>query len=141
MSKPSRTIKTIPVPSPLVIPPPSGEYPIDLATALKLADVSNPTIGAARTVILEALGMQMTARSLLLPSLNSGVDYHGHNGVLQRSSGKMIELSQQSLYIGAGAGVVTAGTIAIPGVNIFTPLTDAWFEPLVARQRLMGARI
>jgi len=128
------------VPSPLVIPPASGEYPIDLATALKLADVSNPTIGAARTMILEALGMQMTARSLLLPSLNSGVSYHGQNGVLQRSSGKMIQLSQQSLYIGAGASVVTAGTISIPGVNIFTPLTDAWFEPLVARQRLIGAQ-
>jgi len=132
--------QAVAVPSPLVIPPPSGEYPIDLATALKLADVSNPTIGAARTMILEALGMQMTARSLLLPSLNSGVSYHGQNGVLQRSSGKIIQLSQQSLYIGAGAGAVTAGTISIPGVNIFTPLTDAWFEPLVARQRLIGAQ-
>ena len=32
------------VPSPSVIPPPSGDYPIDLATALRLADVVNPTI-------------------------------------------------------------------------------------------------
>ncbi len=132
--------QAVAVPSPLVIPPPSGEYPIDLATALRLADVANPTIGAARTMILEALGMQMTARSLLLPSLSSGVDYHGHNGISQRSSGKMIQVSQQSLYLGAGAGVVTAGTVAIPGVNIFTPLTNAWFEPLVARQRLIGAQ-
>ena len=30
------------VPSPSVIPPPSGEQPIDLATALRLADVANP---------------------------------------------------------------------------------------------------
>ena len=45
-----------PVPVPLVTPPPSGEYPIDLATALRLADMVNPTINRARTVILEALG-------------------------------------------------------------------------------------
>src|SRR5262249_5428878 len=89
-------------PAPLVIPPPSGVYPIDLATALRLADLANPRIGAARTMVLEALALQMTARSLLLPSLNSGVSYHGHNGDLQRSSGKIINLSLQSLYLGAG---------------------------------------
>ena len=36
-----------PSPSALVIPPPEATYRIDLATALRLADVSNPTIGAA----------------------------------------------------------------------------------------------
>jgi len=111
-----------------------------MATALRLADVGNPTIGAARTMILEALALQLTARTLLLPSLNSGVSYHGHNGVLQRSSGKIIDVSLQSLYAGAGANVVVAGTPVLPGVNILTQLTDAWFEPLAARQRLVGAR-
>ena len=42
---------------------PPAHYPIDLATALRLADVSNPTIGAARTMILEALALQLTART------------------------------------------------------------------------------
>jgi outer membrane protein TolC len=128
------------VPAPLVIPPPSGQYPIDMATALRLADVSNPTIAAARTMILEALALQLTARSLLLPSLNAGVSYHDHNGPLQRSSGKILELTQQSLYVGAGAKSVTAETITIPGVNIFSQLADAWFEPLAARQRVRAAR-
>jgi outer membrane protein TolC len=128
------------VPAPPAIPPPSGEYPIDLATALRLADVSNPTIAKARTMILEALALQLTARSLLLPSLNSGASYHGHNGSLQRSSGKMIDVSLQSLYVGAGANTSVAGTLAIPGVNVFSQLSDAWFEPLVARQRVLGAR-
>jgi outer membrane protein TolC len=127
------------VPSPLVIPPPSGEYPVDLATALRLAEVSNPTIGAARTGVLEALGLQMAASSLLLPSLNAGPSYHGHNGVLQRSSGKITEVSQQAFFIGAGARI-NSTTITIPGVNIFTSLADAWFEPLAARQRLLGAQ-
>jgi len=130
----------VPVPSPLVIPPPLGQYPIDLATALRLADTENPTIGAARMMILEALALQLTARSLLVPSLNSGISYHDHTGVLQRSSGKILSLSEQSLYIGAGARTVAAESVAIPGVNILTPLTDAWFEPLAARQRLSGAR-
>ena len=129
-----------PVPSPRVIPPPSGTYPIDLATALRLADVANPTIGAARTRILEALALQLGARTLLVPSLNSGASYHGHTGVLQRSSGKMIDVSLQSFYLGAGAGPTIAGTVPIPGVNIFSQLTDAWFEPLAAAQRLAGAR-
>ena len=37
----------VPVPSPPVIPPPLGEYPIDLSTALRLAEAENPTIAAA----------------------------------------------------------------------------------------------
>jgi outer membrane protein TolC len=128
------------VPAPPAIPPPAAEYPIDLATALRLADASNPTIAVARTAILEALAQQMTARSLLLPSLNSGISYHGHNGALQRSSGRILELSSQSLYLGAGARVIAAETVSIPGVNIYSQLADAWFEPLVARQRLAKVR-
>jgi outer membrane protein TolC len=128
------------VPAPPVIPPPAGEYPLDLATALRLADVANPTIGRARTVILEALAGQLAARTLLLPSLNSGGNYHGQNGALQRPTGKIELLSEQSLYLGAGAGAVGSGTPSIPGVNIFTPLTDAWFEPLAAHRRVEATR-
>ena len=128
------------VPVPLVTPPPSGVYDIDLATALRLADRVNPTINRARSVVLEALGLQLTARTLLVPSLNGGLNYHGHNGDLQRSSGKIISVSEQSLYLGAGAATVAAETVKIPGVNILTPLTDAWFEPLVAHQRVLASR-
>ena len=131
---------TVPVPSPPVIPPPSGEYPLDLATALRLAAVANPTIGRARTLILEALGLQLAARTLLVPSLNGGGTYHGHNGNLQRSSGKILRLSEQSLYLGAGARTLAAESVGIPGVNILSPLTDAWFEPLAARQRVAARR-
>ena len=127
------------VPAPPVIPPPSGEYAIDLATALRLADTANPTLNR-RTVILEALADQLAARTLLLPSLNAGGNYHGHNGALQRPTGKIKLLSEQSLYLGAGAGAVGSGTIAIPGVNILTPLTDAWFRPLAAQQRVAATR-
>jgi outer membrane protein TolC len=137
--KPTAGEETLLVPCPDVIPPPSGTYPIDLATALRLADVSNPTIGAARTMILEALALQLTARTLLMPSLNWGASYRGHNGVLQRPTGKIINLSLQSVYLGAGVNPIGSGTDQIPGVNIFAALTDALFEPLAARQRLAGA--
>ena len=128
------------VPAPFSIPLPFEDHPIDLATALRLADADNPTIGAARTLVLEALANQLAARVLLVPSLNSGISYHGHNGVLQRSSGKILSLSEQSLYIGAGAKAVAAESVSIPGVNILTQLTDAWFEPMAAHQGLIGAR-
>ena len=128
------------VPAPFSIPLPFEEHPIDLATALRLADAANPTIGAARALVLEALANQLAARVLLVPSLNSGVSYHGHQGVLQRVSGKIISLSEQSLYLGAGASVVGSGTPVLPGVNIMTPLTDAWYEPLAATQRVIGSR-
>lgn len=128
------------VPVPDSIPTPPAEFPIDLATALRLADVSNPTIAVARTLILEALAQQLTARTLLVPSLNGGVSYHDHNGPSQRSAGSIINLTQQSLYIGAGASAITAGTMAIPGVSIFSQLTDAWYQPLAARQKVIGSR-
>jgi outer membrane protein TolC len=124
------------VPAPAAVPAPSGEYPIDLATALRLADNQNPTIARARTYILEALAQQLTAQTLLVPSLNGGVSYHGHDGNLQRSSGKILNVSLQSLYVGAGAGVSGTSPPVVPGVNILCALTDAWFEPLAARQRV-----
>ncbi len=49
------------VPSPPVLPPPVGEYPIDLSTALRLAEAENPTIAAARSRIIEALALQTGA--------------------------------------------------------------------------------
>ena len=128
------------VPAPEVIPPPSGDYPIDLASALRRADMVNPTINRARSVVLEALALQLTARTLLVPSLNGGVSYHGHNGPLERSSGKILDVSIQSLYLGAGAAPYISGTPQIPGVNIFTPLTDAIFQPLAAHQRVIASR-
>jgi outer membrane protein TolC len=122
------------------IPPPAGVYPIDLTTALRLAEIENPQIAQARVGILEALAVQQGARALLLPSLNAGANYHGHTGNLQRSSGRILNLSEQSLYFGGGARVLAAETLSIPAVWIVSPLTDAIFEPLAARQRLSGAR-
>ena len=126
---------------PATIPLSSPPYPIDLTTALRLADVENPTIAEARVAILAALAEQQAARSLLLPSLNAGANYHGHDGNLQRSSGRILRLSEQSFYVGGGTRTLAAESVAIPAVSIVSPLTDAIFEPLAARQRVAGARL
>lgn len=125
---------------PLSIPAAGREYPIDLSGALRLAEVENPTIAEARVAISITLAQLMAARVLLVPSLNAGTNYNGHGGVLQRSSGTILDVYKQSLYVGSGAGTVGSNSINIPGVNIASPLTDAIFEPLAARHRLTGAR-
>src|SRR5205807_2584180 len=114
--------------APPAIPPSAGHYRIDLASALRLAEAQNPSIGVVRTAVLEALGMQQIARTLLLPSLNAGANYHHHTGNLQRSSGKIFRLDEQSLYFGGGARTLAAKSVAIPAVNLVSPLTDAIFE-------------
>jgi outer membrane protein TolC len=134
------TGRSAPVPAPPAIPA-GGAYPIDLATALRLAEAENPTIAEARTAILEALALQQVARSLLVPTLNAGTNYHDHTGNLQRSSGKIFRLqAEQSLYFGGGARTLAAESVAIPMFNIVSPLAEAVYEPLVARQRLAAAR-
>ena len=129
----------VPGSAPSVIP--SGEaYPLDLTTALRLAEAQNPVIATARAEVLGALAAQTQARVLLLPSLNAGGNYHAHAGNLQRSSGRVLNLSEQSLYVGGGADALAAGTVNIPAISINTPMTEALLEPLVARQVVAGAQ-
>jgi outer membrane protein TolC len=120
--------------------PPAQEYPIDLTTALRLAEVENPLIAEARQRIGEALAVQQGAMALLLPTLNAGTNYHAHTGNLQRSSGRILNLDEKSLYFGGGSGVYAASPAEIPAVSIFSELTDAIFEPLAARQQVVGAQ-
>ncbi len=121
------------------LPPPCQVYPIDLCTALRLAEGENPTIGIGRQAIQEALANQLRANSLLLPSLRAGTNYHDHQGVLQNSFGEIRHVHSDSLYVGGGARTLAAETVAFPMVQVISPLADALFEPLVAR-RLVAVR-
>jgi outer membrane protein TolC len=121
---------------PPVVPPAPMEYPIDLTTALRLAEVENPEIAETRQRIRVALGVLQGARVLAVPTLNAGLNYHGHTGNLQRSSGRILSVSEQSLYFGGGARTLAAESISIPAVNIVSPLADVLFEPLAARQEV-----
>jgi outer membrane protein TolC len=122
------------------IPAAEREYPVDLDTALRLAEAENPLIAEARQRIGEAKALLMQARAMMVPSLNAGTSYHSHTGNLQRSSGTILNLNQKSLYFGGGAEAVAAGTVEVPAVLINTHLTEAIFEPLAARQQVESAR-
>ena len=126
--------------TPPAVPAPASVYPIDLTAALRLAEVENPNIGEARARIGEALAFQKQAQALLIPTLNAGTNYHGHTGNLQRSSGRILSLAEQSLYVGGGARSLAAESVGVPAIRIFSPITDAIYEPLAARQRVEGAR-
>jgi outer membrane protein TolC len=132
-----------PKPGPDPVGPPAASGPeetIDLGVALRLAGVDNPTINLAREQVREALATQLAARSLLLPSVNVGGNYHNHQGALQASPGFIRTVNSQSLYLGFGARTLAAESVAFPGVRLFAHLGDAVYEPLAARQRVAARR-
>jgi outer membrane protein TolC len=114
------------------IPSSDKVRPLSLAAALAQAGVENPVINIARQAVVSALGLQLQARVLLLPSVNVGSNYEDHTGTTQASFGAIRKVDRQSLYYGLGAEAIVAGTVSIPGLLINTPLTDAIFEPRVA---------
>ncbi|HEV3386687.1 MAG TPA: TolC family protein [Gemmata sp.] len=118
----------------------SPQTKLDLVTALRLAGVDNPTINLAREQIREALGQQLSARVLLVPNLNVGGNYHYNNGPVQASSGQILPVSDQALYMGFGAGAVGAGSVVYPGMWLSANLGDAVFEPLAARENVVARR-
>jgi outer membrane protein TolC len=117
-----------------VIPLTGQEFMVDLATVLQLAETQNPTIGLGREAIRQALALQLRARGLLLPSLNGGTMYHLHQGPLQQANGQILKVNEQSIYFGGGDWTVGSQTVAVPAVQIFAHLGDAYFAPLVAAQ-------
>lgn len=133
------------------LPPPGGgeaqptvspyptKYPIDLPTALRLAEADNLQIAFAREQIAQAYAEQLQARVLWLPNLRGGMHWNHHDGPILDSNGNVLQTSRGSMYAGGGANAVGAGSPAIPGVFAFFQLTDAIFQPLAARQR-SGAR-
>jgi outer membrane protein TolC len=123
-------------------PPPDAApaYVIDLPTALALAERENPTIGIAREAVFADLALVQQARAELLPTLVAGGNFYVHRGALQESSGGILNVNAQSLYLGGGAGAIGAGTVANPAIRIYAPLSNALFEPLSARQRVAVSR-
>jgi outer membrane protein TolC len=107
---------------------------VDLASALNLAGVRNPQILLARERILEATALRQLAAARFLPSLHFGTSFDNHDGNLQQSTGKMLQVNRSSLYLGAGASAVAAGTVTIPGVEWSLNISEAMFKALESRQ-------
>jgi len=126
--------------------------PIDLENSLRLAGVQNPQLQIARQRVTEAAAIRMYMAAQILPNLNGGFNFDDHTGVLQQSSGKILNVHRSALYAGAGANAVAAGTVSIPGVlwnlnvsnTIFNALTSRQavrqreFDSLAARNQVLG---
>ncbi|WP_439629555.1 TolC family protein [Gemmata sp.] len=133
-----------PAPRPAFDPPPGtilapGEAPIDLDTALRLAGAENPELLLARQRVVEATALRQLAAAQVLPNLNVGTNYNGHEGALQQSTGNILKVNRDSLYLGLGAGAVGSGTVTIPGLNYNLNVGAGWFGFLSARQRVTTA--
>src|SRR5262249_3510893 len=100
---------------------PEAPQLIDLPTALRLANVNNPTIAFARERIREALAKQERAEVLWLPHFEFNPAYVRHDGQIQRASGEIITVSRSSLGVMGG-----------PALNF--DWGDALFAKLAAQQ-------
>jgi outer membrane protein TolC len=108
--------------------------PIDLGTALRLANVQNPQLMIARQRVVEAEALRQLAAAQFLPSINLGMNYDSHTGPLQQSNGNILSVNRSALYVGAGAGAVAAGTVEVPGVVLQGNVAEGVFGFLISRQ-------
>jgi outer membrane protein TolC len=99
--------------------------PINLPTALRLANVNAVEVTAAAERVRIAAAQLEQARALWLPTVTVGGDYNRHDGRIQNSDGSVIDVGRGSLMFGAGTGIGSAAVFSV---------TDAVFAPLVARQ-------
>jgi outer membrane protein TolC len=116
------------------IPAPQKVQPLTLGDALAQAGVANPVIALAQQAVLVSRAEQLQARVLLVPNINVGSSFDTHTGPVQASFGAIRKISRNAVLYGLGVNTVAAETIKIPGLFINTPLTEAFFSPLIARQ-------
>jgi outer membrane protein TolC len=104
--------------------------PINLPTALRLADVRPIDVAVASQQIQRAAAELEQARVSWLPTIYLGVDYFRHEGQIQDTAGNVTGNSHGAFLLGAGPYAVFA-------------LSDAIFGPLAARQvlRARGASL
>jgi outer membrane protein TolC len=109
---------------PAPLEPTDFSFPINLATALRLADARPLIVAAAQASVWVAEAQLTRAKVLWVPQLNIGADYIRHDG---------------------GGPDFNKGLMTAPSVNFFygggglweiVSLTDVFFEPLVKRQEL-----
>jgi len=80
--------------------------------------------------------LRQLAAAQFLPTLNLGASTDAHWGVLQQSSGNILSVRREDVFVGAGAHAVAAGTVNIPGVLWNLNLSEAVFNFLSSRQEV-----
>lgn len=101
-------------------------YPVDLLTALRLADAQNLTIAIARNRLEIACAVESQAKVLWLPDIEFSPGYQLTSGRVQRAIGEIIDTRRNSLRLRGG-----------PVLSV--DIGEAIFAPLVAHQ-LVHAR-
>ena len=135
VSSPTPTPGATSLPEVTTIATRTDSYPLDLGGVLGLADGRNPQVILARERINEAYAQVDRADILWLPSLRAGVNYNKHEGAIQDVAGTVFNTSRGALYGGMGAGAVGAGSPSVPGLVANFHLTDAIFQPKIARHQ------
>lgn len=119
-------------------------FPVDLPTVLRLTGTQNWAVQLACEKIEQAEAAVTAAEALWLPNLNFGLGYNKHEGQIQATNGDIVDISRGSVFVGAGAKVANAPLNGASGgpARLFVdlPITDALFQPLVARQLACAAR-
>ena len=120
-SQTSQTMTETPLPA---SPPAQAEgrpLPINLPTALQLANARPIDIALASQRLQVAAAQLDRADVLWLPTLYLGVDYARHDGQIQDVAGNVFTTSKSSFMVGVGPGLSFA-------------VSDALYAPLVAKQ-------
>jgi outer membrane protein TolC len=101
--------------------------PINLPTALQLANARSLDIALASQRLRVAAAQLERANTLWLPTMLLGTDYGRHDGKIQDTAGNVTETSKSNFLLGAGPNAVFA-------------ISDAIFAPLSARQVVQAQR-
>jgi outer membrane protein TolC len=101
-------------------------YPIDLATALKLANAQNLDVQIARQKSAEARATYESAVMQFFPWLSPGAGFQRHDNLIQDVSGNIIDVHKQAY---------TPGATFTARVDV----GDAIYKTLAARQNLRAA--
>lgn len=123
--RPAQAEVAAPQPAPVQAGP-HATYPIDLPTALRLADANNPTVNVARARVREANAQLDRVRVAWVPTLSMGPTFFYHGGIDQNRRGETFTVSRGNYTLGVG-----------PTLRV--DLSDALYLPLVARQGVRAA--
>ena len=102
-----------------------SRFPIDLPTALRLADANNPTANIARARVRQAVAQLDRAKLAWVPTLVFGPTFFYHGGLDQGRSGAIVSLERGTFTLGVG-----------PAMRV--DVADALYLPLVARRGLQA---
>src|SRR5438132_2085952 len=96
-------------------PPQAGlrPLPINLPTALQLANANAVDVAAAAERVRIAAAQLEQARALWLPTVTVGGDYNRHDGRIQNADGTLIDAGRNGLMFGAGTGIGSAGVLSV----------------------------